>query len=176
MAKTLIGAGAGASLMAIVMTAIIPQIQNFEGTKYTPYRDIGGILTVCSGHTGPDVVVRKVYTPGECAALTQTDATKAADGVLNVSPQLKYHPMQLAAAVSFSYNVGVGNYSKSSVAKYFNVGNLEMGCSELLKYTYAGGKYSQGLADRRKAEYAICTSTLTPKGLINVGVAPQSTN
>lgn len=159
--------------MAIVMSAVVPQIQQFEGYRDVPYKDIRGVLTVCSGHTGPDVVAKKVYTKAQCADLTAEDAAKASAGVLNVSPQLKYHPMQLAAAISFSYNVGVGNYAKSSVASNFNSGNLIAGCSSLLKYTYAGGVYSRGLADRRQSEYTICMSTLTPKGLANVAVSTQ---
>lgn len=169
--KLVVGAGAGGALMAIVMTAITPVITQFEGNKNVPYRDIRGVLTVCNGHTGPDVVVGKVYSPTECADLTAQDASKAAAGVLKVSPHLKYHPMQLAAAVSFSYNVGVGTYSNSSVASNFNTGNLQAGCSALLKYTYAGGVYSRGLADRRQKEYKICVSTLTPQGLANVDIA-----
>lgn len=163
-----VGAGAGASLMAIVMTTIVPQIQSLEGTKSQAYRDIGGVLTVCSGHTGPDVVVGKVYQPSECASLTSQDAQKAASGVLKVSPQLIYHPLVLASAVSFSYNVGVGDYTRSSVATNFNNGNFLAGCSALLKYTYVDGKFNQGLANRRQQEYAICVSSLTPKGLNNV--------
>lgn len=169
--KTVIGAGAGATLLAVAMTAIVPQIQNFEGNRSVPYRDVGGVLTVCSGHTGPDVVVNKVYSPSQCAALTEVDARKAAAGVLKTSPQLQYHPMQLAAAISFSYNVGVGNYARSSVASNFNEGNFQAGCSALLKYVYADGKYNQGVANRRHQEYLICTSTLTPKGLTNVGIS-----
>ena len=157
--------------MAIVMGSVVPAIQGFEGTRLQAYHDIGGILTVCSGHTGPDVVVNKVYTPNQCNTLTQQDAQKAASGVLRVSPQLIYHPMQLAAAISFSYNVGVGTYDHSSVAAAFNVGNFIGGCNDLLKYDNAGGKYSVGLHNRRVQEQSICLSTLTPKGLNNVAVA-----
>lgn len=172
MRNVAIGAGAGASLMAIVMGTVVPQIQGFEGTKYTAYHDVGNVLTVCTGHTGPDVVVGKVYTPSQCANLTQADAQKAATGVLKVSPQLLYHPMQLAAAISFSYNVGVGTYAKSSVAANFNAGNFVAACNALLKYDYADGKQSVGLHNRRVAEQTICLSTLTPKGTQNVGTNP----
>jgi lysozyme len=166
--RTVVTTGAGASLIAVAIAAILPNVQTFEGNSNIPYRDVGGVLTVCNGHTGPDVVVNKYYPPSQCAQLTTSDLNKAASGVLNVSPQLKYHPMQLASAISFSYNVGVGNYAKSSVAKEFNIGNFETGCSELLKYTYADGKYNKGLADRRQQEYKICISTLTPGGLAYV--------
>lgn len=157
--KSIIGAaGAGSSLVAIVVAAILPHIQQFEGERHVPYRDITGVLTVCNGHTGPDVRPNTYYTVGQCASLANSDVTKAASGVLKVSPNLETHPMQLAAAISFSYNIGIGGYAKSSVAKDFNAGNFRAGCTDLLKYTYAGGKYSLGLANRRQAEYKICMS------------------
>lgn len=160
--------------MAIVLTTTTPVVEKFEGTRNVPYHDIVGVLTVCTGHTGSDVVVNKVYTGPECAALTEKDEVKAASGVLKVSPHLIYHPMQLAAAISFSYNVGIGGYDKSPVAADFNKGEFNQGCSALMKYTYAGGKFSQGLYNRRQQEYLICTSTLTPKGMNNVGTASNT--
>lgn len=168
MKTALAGAGVGATLSAIILQAVVPTIQGFEGTKFSVYHDIGNVLTVCSGHTGPDVTVGKVYTPAQCQSLTEHDATIAAKGVLAVSPQLIYHPMQLAAAISFSYNVGVGTYGKSSVASNFNTGNLVAGCNALLKYSQAGGKFSQGLYNRRVQEQTLCLSSLTPRGLHNV--------
>lgn len=171
-----IGAGSGAALMVVVMGVVTPQLQAFEGTRYQAYHDLGGVLTVCTGHTGPDVVVGKVYTPAQCATLTQEDAQKAANGVLKVSPHLIWHPMQLAAAVSFSYNVGVGTYEKSTVAELFNEGNFVGACNYLLKYDHIGTKVDAGLLDRRKKEQAICLSTLTAKGMANVATTSQSSN
>ncbi len=169
-----LGAGAGGALLAIAVSTVAPQITQFEGTRNVPYHDIAGVLTVCTGHTGPDVTVRKVYTNTQCDELTDRDITKAAAGVLKVSPQLQYHPMQLAAAISFSYNVGVGTYAKSSVASNFNTGEFKTACSALLKYTYSDNKFSQGLANRRQVEYGICMSTLTAEGVTNVVNAPST--
>lgn len=166
--KTIVAGGAGASLVAIAVAAILPHIQQEEGTKNVPYRDIVGVLTVCTGHTGPDVVPNKFYPASQCAQLTQQDLNKAASGVLKYTPTLRYHPLQLASAISFSYNIGIGAYGTSSVARDFNNGEFKTACQDMLKYTYAGGKYSQGLANRRNQEYTICVSTLTPQGLANV--------
>lgn len=172
-AKVSVGTGAGATLMALVMTTVVPQLQSLEGTRNQAYRDIGGILTVCTGHTGADVVVGKVYTDQQCSVLTSQDASKAAQGVLKVSPHLIYHPMQLAAAISFSYNVGVGTYEKSTVATKFNSGDFVGACNYLVNYKYADGKVSVGLVNRRAQEQAVCLSTLTPKGLSNVQSSPN---
>lgn len=172
--KTTMGVGgaAGAGLLALTLATTTPLLQREEGTKYVAYRDQVKVLTVCTGHTGPDVVVGKVYTPKECATLTTKDAEKAASGVLKVSPQLVYHPIVLASAVSFSYNVGVGTYAQSSVARDFNAGNLVQGCNDMLKYTYAGGVVNRGLINRRNQEHALCVSTLTPQGLSNGSSLP----
>ena len=159
----------GASILSVVVAFILPHIQQEEGTKYKPYYDVNGIPTVCSGHTDTDVIMNKTYSVAECKRLTQEDISKAELGILNVSPQLRTRPMQLAAAISFSYNVGVGAYEKSSVARDFNLGNYKAGCADMLKYVYAGGKYYQGLYNRRKQEYTICMSDLTTGGKPNVG-------
>lgn len=160
MASRPVVAAGGMSLIAIILTVAAPQIAKYEGTRYTAYRDITGVLTVCDGHTGRDIKPKTVYTPKECTAMLDQDVTKAAEGVLAVSPELKDHPYTLAAAISFSYNVGLGTYDKSSVRKSFHVGNFKQGCTDLLKYAYAGGKYSDGLYNRRKEEYAICMKGL----------------
>lgn len=160
MANRPIAIGAGASVVAIILTVAAPQIAKYEGTRYTPYKDIGGVLTVCDGHTGRDIRPKTVYTPKECTALLDQDATKAAEGILAVSPALAKRPYQLAAAISFTYNVGVTAYAKSSVRRDFDAGRLKSGCTDLLKYTYAGGQFSQGLLNRRKEEYAICMKGL----------------
>lgn len=158
--RNLVAGGGLASLIAAAVLIVTPTIQKEEGTRSIPYRDITGILTVCSGHTGTDVRVNTYYTKDDCAKLTDQDVTKAASGVLRYTPTLATHPKQLASAISFSYNIGVGAYSKSSVARDFNAGNLKQGCQDMLKYVYAGGKYNQGLANRRKQEYNICIGGL----------------
>lgn len=159
------GAGAGAVLTALLMNTVTPLLNRVEGVRHVPYYDVVHVLTVCVGHTGPDVRVKHVYSQPECDALTEKDTEKAAAGVLKVSPQLEYHPMQLAAAISFSYNVGIGGYAHSSVARNFNAGNYKAGCKALFKYEYAKGRYIQGLANRRQQEYKVCMSSMTPKGM-----------
>jgi len=70
--------------------------------------------------------------------------------------------------VSFSYNVGLGTYCKSTVSKLINQGKYIDACNYLPKYKYAGGKVYPGLVKRRAEEQNLCLSTLTPEGLKNV--------
>lgn len=152
--KTIKVATGGGIAAAIALA--VPFIAQWEGHSNHPYRDVAGVLTVCTGHTGPDIVVKHVYTDSECKTLLAADVQSTVDGVLKVSPQLRYKPYVLAATISFSYNVGVGTYSHSSVARDFNTANYSAGCRDMLKYVYAGGKYVAGLARRRASEYAVC--------------------
>lgn len=163
--KAIITGGAGAGLLALALGIATPEITTFEGQKNRAYRDVIGVLTVCAGHTGPDIVVNKVYSDEECKKLTLQDGQKAAEGVLKVSPHLIWHPMQLAAAISFAYNVGTGTYAKSTVAKLFNQGKFVEACNFLPKYIYAGGKVFRGLVNRRAREQELCLSTLTVEGM-----------
>lgn len=156
--------GAGAGILALALSISAPEIEEFEGQRNRVYRDVVGVLTVCAGHTGPDIVVDKVYSDEECRELTIKDIKEAADGVLRVSPHLVWHPMQLAAATSFAYNVGVTAYARSTVAKRFNEGDFKGACDFLPNYKYAGGKVYNGLIKRRAREREICLSTLTKEG------------
>jgi lysozyme len=158
--KTRTKAGAIGGLAAAIALAV-PVIQRWEGHEDRPYKDIVGVLTVCYGHTGNDIVPDKTYDGVECTVLLENDIEKAAKGVLAVSPELADKPYILASAISFSYNVGVPTYKKSSVAKNFKVGNYAVGCGWMLKYTYAGGKHVPGLANRRQHEYEICMKGVT---------------
>ncbi len=166
--RSIVAGGTGAGVIAAALAIATPDINDHEGVRYRAYKDVVGVLTVCAGHTGPDIVVGKVYSPEECKKLTIKDLSKAAAGVLKVSPHLAWHPMQLAAAVSFAYNVGTGAYAKSSVARLFNEGKFTEACNFLTKYVYAGGKVWPGLVNRREREKQVCLSTLTVGGMKDV--------
>lgn len=150
----------GGGVVAIAVAAILPYIQTFEGTKHVPYRDIVNVLTVCTGHTGPDVRPNTYYTDTKCSQLTDQDLTKAASGVLKITPNLATHPMPLASAISFSYNIGVTAYGQSDVARSFNAGNYKAACAEMKEYVHVKHVVIQGLVNRRQQEYLICMKGL----------------
>ena len=140
---------------AAAIALITPFIQQHEGYVPRPYKDIGGVVSVCNGHTGPDIIF-KTYTRAECNALTNADIENAAIAILEITPGLNKRPAVLAATTSFTYNLGAGTYAKSSVARDFKAGQFKLGCTDMLKYVYVGKTYSQGLANRRSAEYQVC--------------------
>jgi lysozyme len=150
--KVTVGSAGG---LAAAIALISPFIQQREGYVPHPYRDIAGVLSVCNGHTGPDIVM-KTYTKDQCNVLTEKDITTAGAGILKITPGLDKKPYVMAATISFAYNVGLGTYEKSSVARDFKAKQFKLGCTDMLKYSFVGKIYSKGLADRRQGEYNIC--------------------
>lgn len=158
-----IAAGGISSLVAIALGVAVPNLKELEGRRNMPYYDIVKVLTVCDGHTGRDIVVRKVYSDKECDDLTVKDTQAHLDVILKKSPQLAYHPIQLASMISFDYNVGL--YRDSPMAGYFNKGDYLAGCNYLDHYHKPAA-----IIGRRNKEKALCLSTLTPEGMKNVNL------
>lgn len=144
---------AGASAIALTVIA------HFEGVRYEPYKDVGGVLTVCYGHTGKDIVPNKVYSKEECNELLELDFMRTK---LQVDRLVKVPVDEhtKAALYSFAFNVGTGAFAKSTMLKKLNTGDQYGACEELKKWVYAGGKVWRGLINRREAEAAICHGNL----------------
>lgn len=150
--KWLIAGGVSATLLTSAAL--------WEGIRYDPYYDIVGVLTVCNGYTGGDIVKTKQYTPAECKQLLTKELEVHGRGVYNcVKVPLSQH--QFDAFVLFTYNVGVSAFCNSkTVLAPLNRGDYRAACDGLLKWTYAGGKYVQGLYNRRVFERKMCLGEL----------------
>lgn len=127
----------------------------WEGTRYVPYEDIVGVLTVCHGYTGKDIVRGKRYTDQECKAfLSKELIAHQADVIRCVNKPMTQN--QVDAFTLFTYNVGGAAFCGSTLLKKFNQGDIVGACNGLLQWSYAGGKYIQGLNNRREFERKIC--------------------
>jgi len=60
------------------------------------------------------------------------------------------------AYVSFTYNVGSGNFCKY-IAPVLNKGDYDAACKKILLFDRAGGKVYPGLTRRRQEEYRQCS-------------------
>lgn len=150
-----ISAAIGGGAIAIA-TVMLSGNGGLEGREYVPYKDVVGIITVCDGHTGNDIILNKRYSDAECDALTKADLERIAKQV-NPSIKVKTTETQLAAIYSFSYNVGANAFIKSTMLKRLNAGDYAGACDELKRWVYAGGKKWKGLMNRRDVEYEVCT-------------------
>ncbi|BET63260.1 lysozyme [Yersinia pseudotuberculosis] len=151
--KKILAVSAGGALAIAV--ALLGGHDGVEGREYIPYRDVAGVMTICDGHTGKDIIPSKKYSDAECDALLQKDLApvqRTVDAAVKV-PLSKY---QKAALYSFTYNIGQGAFTKSTLLKKLNTGDIKGACDELRRWTYAGGKPWKGLQNRREIERELC--------------------
>lgn len=148
--------GATALVMALAM------IKPFEGIEYKPYYDVAGVLTVCYGHTGSDIIKDKLYSQSECESLLKKDLDKVKK---RIDPMITVALPETtkAALYSFTYNVGAGAFSRSTLLKLLNSGDLLGACGELRLWVYAGGKKWKGLITRRQIEEEVCRISNSPQ-------------
>lgn len=129
----------------------IALIKEFEGCKLESYRDSVGVWTIGYGHTQGVYAGQKI-SQQEADRLLEQDVNNFAKKVsLLVGGGVNQN--QFDALVSFAYNCGIGNLTKSTLLKLVlknpNDPNIR---GEFAKWKYAGGKVLQGLVRRREAE------------------------
>jgi lysozyme len=132
-----------------------------EGLRQYAYFDPPGILTVCMGHTGPDIVKGKKYSIAECQAYMTQDMLKAAAEVDKCVPNA---PESVLVAFSdATYNLGgkiACNTAASGAARALKAGDWRKACNELTKWDKAsvGGVMVAlpGLTKRRAMERDYC--------------------
>jgi lysozyme len=136
----------------------IDLIKQFEGCRLKAYPDPGTggePWTIGYGLTSAAGII-KVY---KGLTITQAQAdeylVKSLEKYENaVSKAITKEPAsnQFGAMVSLCYNIGPGNFAKSSVVKKFNAGDTAGAANSFLLWNKAAGKVMAGLTRRREAE------------------------
>lgn len=139
-------------------------IRQFEGFREAAYRDAVGVWTIGYGHTsmaGPPVVTPGLRISREQGAdILACDVDLFARGVA-AALSVPLNDAQFSSLVSFAYNVGLGNFRKSSVLRAVNAGDFAAVPKRLNLWVKAGGRTLPGLVKRRVAEGALFASTRT---------------
>lgn len=143
-----------------------PIVARFEdppgGPALRPYRDIVGVWTQCSGETKGITAKTQVQTAEGCQTMLDRRLAEFGSQVLRCTPSLKGYDKQLAATISFAYNIGISGYCGSTAAKRFAAGprSWASACDAFLMWNKAGGRVVKGLDNRRRAERALCLEDL----------------
>ena len=132
-------------------------IKEFEGFSANAYLCPAKIPTIGYGNT--------FYADGRKVKLgeqiSKTDALELLEKVVNkdfadkIFPYIKVKVTQnqFDAMVSLAYNIGVGNFLKSTLLKKVNAGDFVGASEEFLRWNKAGGKELLSLTKRRKREF-----------------------
>lgn len=141
---------------AAITALVVGLVGTFEGLRTVAYRDPVGIPTVCYGETR-GVHMGDRYTVEQCKAMLGNSLVQYETGMLRCIRQPEKVPdKSYVAFLSFTYNVGVGAFCGSTLAKKVNRGDLIGACNELPKWVKAKGITLPGLVKRRAEEKTLC--------------------
>ena len=126
-------------------------IKRFEGCELTAYQDQGGVLSVGYGHTGDDVCEGMTITQEQADDFLEQDLQTSQNAI----DQLVTVPLtknQNGALLSFVYNVGQGNFKKSTLLKRLNANQYLLAADQFPAWDKVDGLVNAGLHRRRLAE------------------------
>jgi GH24 family phage-related lysozyme (muramidase) len=131
-------------------------IEACEGCRLTAYQDSVGVWTVGFGHTsaaGLPSVRQGMSLSGKAEAdeILARDLEKVERQVAQYV-KVGLTQNQFDALVSFTFNLGPGNLSRSTLLRKLNAGDVPGASAEFGKWNRAGGKVLDGLTKRRRAE------------------------
>jgi len=133
-------------------------IKKHEGLRLTAYPDPatgGEPWTIGYGITS-SAGVGKITKGMKITLQEAEDMLRRALGVYErgVQDTLTRRPTQhqFDAMVSLAYNIGVPAFRKSSVARFFNAGEIDKAAGAFLMWNKAAGKVMPGLTKRRASE------------------------
>jgi lysozyme len=140
----------------------IKMIKHHEGFVRKPYQDPIGLWTVGVGHLIGDGKKLpkewdKEFTDEEVDNILCEDLERFEIGIQRLT-KVSLTQGQFDALVSFSFNVGLGNYQSSTLRTKLNRGDYEGASNEFWKWRRAGGKILKGLVKRRADEKALFLS------------------
>ncbi len=130
-------------------------IAGYEGFSATTYKDVAGLPTIGYGHLIKSGESFSTLSRDAARQLLRNDAAFAVNTV-NKYVKVSLNQNQFDALTSFTFNIGAGGFSKSSVLRNVNFGNtLSIDKSFMMwnKATINGVLTPiQGLTNRRQAE------------------------
>jgi len=135
----------------------IKLIKHHEGVRNRPYRDVIGLWTVGVGHLIGDGKSlpeswNRTFTQEEIDALLKRDLSRFESGLSKMLPNIKLKQCEFDALISFSFNLGLGCFQRSTIRQALLRGDKETAMESLVKYCKAGGKILKGLQNRRLDE------------------------
>ncbi|CAK1707452.1 lysozyme [Vibrio crassostreae] len=159
-----------ASVLAIVFTLDseltisergLSHVANEEGCRLKPYQCSADVWTAGLGHT-QGVTESTKLTEQKAAELFVKDisaAERVVDKHITQTPNQGEYDMM----VSFVFNLGAGNFTRSTLLKKFNQGDHQGACNQYPRWVFVNGKDCRlkqsncaGIPKRRAKEQHVC--------------------
>jgi lysozyme len=140
----------------------IALIKQFEGLHLTPYLCPGRVWSIGYGHTR-SVQAGMRITPAQAGQLLDGDVRTTA-AVVQKLVTVPLNDNQFAALVSFAFNIGTGNFQRSTLLKLLNRGWYQQVPAQMVRWNRANGEVMGGLSRRRAAEAQLWNSPVAGEG------------
>ena len=128
----------------------IALIKEFEGLRLKAYLCPGGVWTIGYGHTA-GVKPGMTITEEQAEQFLKEDLIVFEKAVNNQN--LSINQNQFDALVSLIYNIGIGNFQKSTLLRKARINaNDNSIMDEFLRWVYSKGRVLPGLQRRRLSE------------------------
>lgn len=128
----------------------IDLIKHFEGCELKAYKCPAGVWTIGYGHT-KGVEPGDEWSEDHANHMLEVELEEY-EGYVSKYVTAPLGQNQFDALVSWTYNLGGGNLSASTMLKVLNAGEYEEVPNQMLRWNKAGGKVLEGLTRRRQAE------------------------
>lgn len=147
---------AGIAGLTVAGSLAVQTVGGFEGLRLAAYRDVVGVWTACYGET-KGIRPGMKFSKATCDNLLVDSLIEHEKGMRRCMKQPDRVPEKsYVAFVSFTYNVGIGAFCGSTLARKLNAGDLRGACNELPRWNRAGGRVVKGLVNRRADERSMC--------------------
>jgi GH24 family phage-related lysozyme (muramidase) len=140
-------------------------IKSFEGWYPDPYVCPAGKWTIGYGHLIASGEHFDTITEEEGEALLERDLLEA-EGAVDILVKVELNQNQFDALVSFTFNLGSGNLSASTLLRLLNKRDYDGAADQFLRWIYAAGRPLEGLRRRREAERKLFLETVQEGGEI----------
>ena len=142
-------------------------IANFEGFEEKAYIPVpGDDPTIGFGHKDERMPLDTFISVPDALKLLGQD-TKHAEETIKKYVKVPLTQSEYDAYVSFSYNVGAGNFASSTLLNKLNASDYEGACNELRRWVFSSNVKYQGLVNRRDMENLICQHGVYPKNQLS---------
>lgn len=139
-------------------SAGIALIKKFEGCRLEAYQDVVGVWTIGYGDTSNVRPATRITQQQAEDRLANRLAQEFEPGVMAGIGNAPATQPQFDAMVSLSWNIGIGAFAKSSVARFHRSGDYAAAAYAFLLWNKAGGQVYDGLVRRREEERALYLS------------------
>ena len=130
---------------------LIKELEGFRTKAYPDPASKDGLPITIGFGRAHGVKLGDTCTPAQAEQWLREDVQDAEECInAHVTVPLSQHAYD--ALVSFIYNLGCGDFERSTLLKLLNQGDRKGASMEFHKWVYAGGHISHGLQERREKE------------------------